>query len=198
MAGSLEATVLYVSEFARPLKPGNLPGPSTGYQDLEGADAAAEAVAEQLERIGYTVTIERELSAAEIGERVTKAVKSGDADDLRIVHVVSHASVSKEIDKLHVVGHDSSIDASAIVEQWVTAVEFGPPTPRTLFVLDTCFAGDATVFPWMKRTVGRAPRALVVAASPWDDRAYDFRLSRALTDLLSNSEDWMRFRSCRT
>ncbi|MFG6504046.1 AAA family ATPase [Microbacterium sp. P05] len=179
--------MLFVTSFDAPLNPGELPGPSTGYQDLDGAGEVAAAVAEQLKGIGYAVRLHSEPTAEELGAHVESLVHSGAADDLRIVHVISHASVSPSIDKLHIIGRDSTAHPGAIVERWLEAVEFSQ-SPPTLFVLDTCFAGKSTTVPWDDKRGNTEPRAVVLAASAWDDRAYEFRLSKAVTSLLSDPD----------
>ena len=188
--GNRAATVVVVSRFEKPLSPGHLPGPDSGLRDLEGAREAAEAVAEQFERAGFTVTRQVDPKAKKLGRRVISDLKAASADDLQIIHVISHGTIAEGIDKLQVIGREGTVDEDCIVERWVETVEGNRNTrPLTLFLLDTCFSGRATEFPWQARAGGSAPRALVMAASDWDDRAYEFRLSRALADLLENATE---------
>ena len=122
-------------------------------------------------------------TARELGRQVEAAMAGAEADDLLVVHVLSHGMVSKT-GALYVVGADGKAHALTDVEHWLKAVEDFPGRPSTLFLLDLCHGGIAARLPWQFARADGKNRAWVLAASQPDRQAFDGRFTQAAATVL--------------
>ncbi|MGW1542663.1 hypothetical protein ACWCPM_20915 [Streptomyces sp. NPDC002309] len=159
--------------------------PRPGLDVLEQAPAHAERLAHALAEFTYRPY---QRDAAEPPERerlVESALVSGDIDVL-IVHVVGHGELAEgSSEKLYVLDADGQ-RMSRPVGAWIDLIEDQPQhhRPMTLFVLDVCYAGSAAVTDWHARMKVTRRRAWVLAATGPGQRAFGYRLSRALVQVL--------------
>ncbi|MFE1551752.1 hypothetical protein [Streptomyces sp. NPDC058718] len=148
------------------------------------APTHAAALCRVLAEFGYAEG-RRPDSATEPGEEIRKAVTST-GTELLVVHVVAHGRLAEtgQCD-LHVVGSDGQ-DLDDPVSAWISLIESHPDKlrPMTLFVLDLCHAGAAATLPWHQEMRVGKRRAWVIAACGRQDTAFDYRLSRATTQVL--------------
>ena len=147
---------------------------------LDAAPEHAATVQEALGRFGYVPAVaDQDLDAA------VRAAAAGSARAL-VVHVVGHGRLDDGTGELFVLGPDGE-PIEAPVDDWIKAIERrrpGTEPPSTLFVLDMCHAGAPLEAAWSSLLHADRRRAWVMAASGTRDRAYDFRLSRAVARVL--------------
>ncbi|MFF0205918.1 ATP-binding protein [Streptomyces sp. NPDC005017] len=151
---------------------------------LYEAPAHAASIAEVLGGFGYRAGW-RPDDAVEPGDEIRKAVTCADTEVL-VVHIVAHGRLARTGDRdLHVVGSDGK-DLDDPISAWIGLIESHPekPRPRTLFVLDLCHSGAAATLPWHQEMPVVRRRAWVIAASGREEKAFDYRLSRATTAVL--------------
>ncbi|WP_217215687.1 AAA family ATPase [Streptomyces sp. AC550_RSS872] len=127
---------------------------------------------------------------ADYGGVVEAAVVAEDVDVL-IVHIVGHGELAEDrSEKLYVLDSDGE-RLSRPVGGWIDLIEDHPKRhrPLTLFVLDVCNAGEAAVTAWHARMEVGQRRAWVLAATGPNERAFDYRLSKALVQVLEKYLD---------
>ncbi|GAA1468852.1 caspase family protein [Microbacterium thalassium] len=187
--GEYKSAVYHVSQFGPRTATGGLAGPDS-LDDLPAANAAQKLL-QALAGLGYSVEDRPDLTAKDLGQSVFDFVESGGREDVRIVHVCSHGVPAAKSEELYIIGSDGKQHRSAGVEAWVREIEDNADTRAlTLFVIDACYAGRAAELAWQltRSPTGRLPRAIVLAASAWNKRAYEFHLSTALAGVLSNPQ----------
>ncbi|MFE5713717.1 hypothetical protein ACFQ7J_23225 [Streptomyces sp. NPDC056501] len=151
---------------------------------LSEAPAHAASVFEALDGFGY-VDGRQPGEPGNPGEEIRKAVMC-DETQVLVVHVVAHGRLARTGDReLHVVGSDGQ-DLDDPVSAWISLIESHPDKvrPLTLFILDLCHSGAAATLPWHQEMRVDRRRAWVVAASGREDKAFDYRLSRATATVL--------------
>lgn len=153
---------------------------------LAEAPVHADRVAEILSEFQYEpFPGTGSLDADGYGRLVEEAVVAQHVDVL-IVHVVGHGELAEgSSEKLYVLGSDGE-RLSRPVGAWIDLIEDHPQRhrPTTLFVLDVCYAGEAAVTAWHSRMDVARRRAWVLAASGPGQRAFGYRLSQALVQVL--------------
>ncbi|WP_043726293.1 caspase family protein [Kutzneria sp. 744] len=162
------------------------------HHGLAALDFAAELVtqvATALRKVDYEVTeiAADTLDAEQLGARIQAALKACTADDLLIVHVLSHGELGDGDSTVYVLGSDGIKNPVLDVDQWLKNLQLGGP--RTLFLLDLCCAGTAARLPWQQRLDSERTRGWVVAACQRDQAAYDGRFSQALVAVLNGLRD---------
>ncbi|WP_229075627.1 ATP-binding protein [Actinoplanes sp. DH11] len=174
----LRALTIGVGEFG-----GAPEGP--GDRGLPFAPVRADEVAGALDAYGYArLTLEpgTDLSGDTIAELIRGACEGLTADDLLIVHVVSHGYLNAG-GALCILGPDGVEAGFNNVDALLQRVDSDPRLPRTLFLLDLCDAGTVTRAPW-QLTALRNRRAWVIAACDANARAFAGRFSRAVAGVL--------------
>jgi WD40 repeat protein len=140
---------------------------------------------------GYEeVQVPREgsLPAVTLGRWVADTIHGRQADDVLIVHVISHgyAEEGKEA-VVYVVGSDGKHDTETKVTNWLDKVRNrGDGAAQTLFLLDFCYSGNQPALDPNLRDSASSRRAWLICASQPADLAYDGRLTRAVTDVLQH------------
>lgn len=159
----------------------------TGPPDPDALDLLAEApehaaaVAAAFEAFGYekAESIEDPIIALDVAIR--RAVNGGNKS-LLVVHVVGHGRLRGGTHNLYIVAPDGG-HVSEPVNHWVDWVEdMGTNGPITLFILDVCHAGRSLDAAWQSSISAENRRAWVLGAAV--EEAYDFRLSRAVSQVL--------------
>jgi WD40 repeat protein len=178
------AICIGLGSFQGGITPGEEP-PVDTLPDLPYADAVTRDLAAALTDLGFSCEIytDKDLpTAKKLGSCVSESLASA-ASGAHVIHVLSHGHHGKS--GVHVVGVDGSWDASTRVEPWVASVEDDPRGQRshTLFVLDTCYSGQAARLDWL-RAATEDTRAWVIAASAPDAPAFNGRLTQAVTSVL--------------
>jgi hypothetical protein len=112
-------------------------------RDLPYAKEPAEGLRTALTGTGYCGD-PVPLNAEGLGTAVHGRLETGTADDVLIVHVITHGEVSEGAGRLYMIGADG---------------------PLTLFLLDNCQAGEAARLPWQGRLADGSARAWVIGAS---------------------------------
>jgi hypothetical protein len=188
--GAYRALTIGVSEFTEPSYP-PLREASRLADELRGELAALKYACDDPAPAGWT--------SEAVGAAVLGAIKAAAADDVLIVHILTHGEVSDETGKLYVIGRDASRDVQAEVEVWLTAVQDRKKTsgdtgeqasPLVLFMLDTCQSGTAARLPWQGATADGSGRAWVIAACGPQEQAFNGRLTRAATSVLRRLRNW--------
>ena len=159
--------------------------PADALPDLPYAGAVTRDLAAALTDLGFfcAVYTEKELpSAQKLGSCVSGSIASA-TSEVHVVHVLSHGHPGSA--GVYAVGADGCWDASTWVESWVASVEDDPhrQRPHTLFVIDTCYSGQAARLGWLKAATEQT-RAWVIAASEPDGQAFNGRLTQAVTTVL--------------
>jgi hypothetical protein len=181
--GAYRALTIGVGEFAQP------------YPALRDAQRLGGDLREELVALGYACgePVPTDWTSETVGVAVRDAITAAEANDVLIVHVLTHGEVSDETGKLYVLGRDGSRDGLADVEGWLATVEdHGKPahdagrkaSPLVLFLLDVCQAGIAARLPWQGATADGSGRAWVLAACGPQEQAFNGRLTRATTTVL--------------
>lgn len=160
------------------------PPPLDALDPLTDAPRHAKVVERAFTRLGYVAQFAgRTTDPARLVTGVKAAVSCG--ADVVVVHVVAHGRPTRSSGKLVVVGPDGR-DLAEPVERWLEYVEDGrdEPRPVVLFILDMCVSGLAATLPWHQNLGPGQRRAWVLAATDSRSSAYDFRLSRALAEVM--------------
>lgn len=150
--------------------------PDAYYGALPFALPYAEELANGLAAFGYR-DVERlvDLPSDELGRRVERFLDARGADDVVIVHVISHGTLHERTGRLQVVGADGRGSSHTDVENWVTATEErvhdGSTGPRVLFLVDLCYAGTVARLGWQGNIADEQRRAWVYAATGPGQRA---------------------------
>ena len=181
-AGS--AVCIGLGSFQSGFAPGEEP-PVDALPDLPYAGVKTKDLAAALTDLGFTCKIymDKDLpTARKLGDCINESLTSA-ASRAHVIHILSHGHHGKS--GVHIVGVDGNWDASTRVEPWVASVEDDPrgQRPHTLFVLDTCYSGQAARLDWL-RAATEDTRAWVIAASAPDAPAFNGRLTDALTTVL--------------
>ncbi|MFC7993177.1 NACHT and WD repeat domain-containing protein [Streptomyces pilosus] len=158
--------------------------PRPDLDPLDSAPAHAQRVAQALSGFEY------EEFPAPSGhadcEQLIKSLTTASDIAVLIVHVVGHGELAEgSSEKLYLLGHDGE-PLQDPVSSWIERIEAHPNRhrPVTLFILDVCCAGEAAVTAWHARMDVAKRRAWVLAAAGRRDRAFGYRLSRALVQVL--------------
>jgi WD40 repeat protein len=181
-AGS--AVCIGLGSFQGDVSPDEEP-PADALRDLPYARAVTKDLAEALAELGFSCSVytEKDLpTAPELGSCVSASLASA-TSGAHVVHVLSHGHPGNA--GVYVVGADGSWDTSTRVESWVASVEDHPSRqrPHTLFVVDTCYSGQAARLSWLPAATEQT-RAWVIAASAPDAPAFNGRLTQAVTTVL--------------
>ncbi|KOG19067.1 ATP-binding protein [Streptomyces viridochromogenes] len=164
------------------------PPPLDALDPLLKAPQHAAYVSEVVREFGYRQHHPAD-SEIDLGEEIRSALKS--PAEVLIVHLVAHGRLADTGERgLHVVGVDGS-NLDDPVSSWISLIESHPdkPRPLTLFILDLCHSGVAATLPWHQEMPAGRRRAWVIAATGSQDRAFDYRLSRATRTVLGNYRD---------
>ncbi|GAO09836.1 hypothetical protein TPA0598_06_00010, partial [Streptomyces lydicamycinicus] len=165
--------------------------PRAGLDVLEEAPVHAGRVAEILTGFQYKpfpATVSDD--GGGYGGLVEAAVVAEDVDVL-IVHIVGHGELAEgSSEKLYVLDSDGQ-RLSRPVGAWIDLIEDHPQRhrPMTLFIFDVCYAGEAAVTAWHARMDVDRRRAWVLAATGPGQKAFGYRLSRALVQVLEKYRD---------
>jgi WD40 repeat protein len=155
-----------------------------GDRDLPYATELAGELRTVLTDLGYSCSEPIPLSAESLGTAVHGHLETGAAEDVLVVHVITHGEVSESTGKLYVIGADGGHHRLTDVETWLASVEDHADRPLTLFLLDICQAGEAARLPWQGRLADGSARAWVIGASAPGQAAFDGRLTRAVVNVL--------------
>ncbi|HEX5201859.1 MAG TPA: caspase family protein [Actinoplanes sp.] len=144
---------------------------------------------EQLTRFGYEVREPADRTSAGIAAAVEKLLDEHGADDVVLVHVLSHGEPDGHNGGYYVLGEDGVRDFNADAGRWLDRAEASTgrftshrDRPYALFLLDLCFAGRAVAGQW--RTGGTPDgRAYAICAAADHQKAYNARFTEALTDV---------------
>ncbi|MGW0916652.1 AAA family ATPase [Streptomyces sp. NPDC002784] len=189
--GQRRALVVGIAEFAassRTVPDAEEAIDSAAWPPLPDAGDWAGRVATMLDELGFQVTLlagATAPAAADLGAAVTRTIQEVGPDDVVIVHVITHGDQPPDMDTAYAIGADGRRDETCNVDAWVrTVVAGGDARPRTLFLLDFCRSGVATVPRWHRRPFQASNRAWVLAASAPDSDAFDCAFSRAVVQVL--------------
>jgi WD40 repeat protein len=158
----------------------------TGDDDLAFASGRVQGLGGTLTELGFDAVVHSEpaLSSKEIGAVVRKEWEECAPDDLLIVHVLSHGGSREGSNSVYVLGGDGVVDGDAEIAHWLRRIEEEPARPRTLFLLDLCFAGKIARQTWQQATEAEAGRAWVIAACGENQVAWNGRFTEALINVL--------------
>lgn len=160
------------------------------WTDLPYAAELGEELEGVLGRLGYVVdrpTEPADLKGKRIGARVVRHLRSGKADDLRLVHVISHAGPPAVGPGTWIIGGDGESPFDCSVEGWIERVENDSSHHRAaLFLLDVCGGGEVLRSTVNVHAEPDERRAVVAAASPAGLRTYDGAFTRAVISLLTD------------
>ncbi|MFC1436166.1 AAA family ATPase [Streptacidiphilus sp. N1-3] len=185
----VERRVLAVGIPVLPPKPEALQAQLDPLHPLQKAPGHALAVSRALTRFGYQPCSGGNRAKEDPGGAIRTAVTSGEG--VLVVHVVAHGKRSPAGERgVHVVGTDGACLDDPI-SAWISLIESHPekPRPHTLFLLDLCYSGAAASLAWHQEMAAEQRRAWVIAACGPDDRAFDFRLSRAAVAVFNGFHD---------
>lgn len=143
--------------------------------------------------------------AQKLHAEVGSLLRNGDSEDVRVVLLFGHGE--SEFGSLLPVGADGRTDSECDVLSWLKVVQprEGRPAdrPLTLFIIDTCGAGEAADPSWGGDVPAEGLRGWVLAASAKNRTAYNGRLSNAVAEALkqiaegnfglSDGEEWVRW-----
>lgn len=179
-AGAYRALTIGVSDFE-----------TDRYDNLPDATTLVDGLRVELDALGYACgdPVPEGWTSQSLGEAVRAAIRSAAAEDVLIVHVLTHGEVGDATGKLYVVGRDGTRHDLADVEGWLTAVQDGADPPLVLFLLDICEAGTAARLPWQDTIADGSGRAWVIAACGAEEQAFDGRFTRATTTVLRRLRD---------
>ena len=172
-------------DFQGRITPGQEP-PSDTWRDLHYAGQVTKDLAAALMGLGFACTVyaENDLpTAQELGSRISESLAASPSPGTHIVHVLSHGHPGRS--GVYVVGADGMWVQSTKVESWIASIEDDPgqQRPHTLFLIDTCYSGQAARLGWLRAATERT-KAWVIAASEPDAPAFNGRLTRAVTTVL--------------
>jgi len=160
-------------------------------EDLPVSPALISNLNHTLSDLGYdTVTIDTNpLPSRDIGRVVREHWKRAGADDLLIVHVLSHGHAADGEGTVYVLGSDGIIDEGNDVAHWLTSFQNVKGRPLTLFLLDLCSSGTVARLPWQVGVPAENSRAWVIAACPPGLAAFDGRFTQAVATVLQALRD---------
>ncbi|WP_433833333.1 hypothetical protein ACQP2E_18580 [Actinoplanes sp. CA-015351] len=156
-----------------------------GDRSLPFAAERADEVAAALSGFGYQRHVPEtgsDLSGNAIEELIRGAFDGLGADDLLVVHVVSHGYLNAA-GSLCVLGPDGLEAGFNNVDSLVQRVDSDARLPRTLFLLDLCHAGSVPRAAWQLVSLKKR-RAWVIAACDANASAFAGRFSRAAASVL--------------
>ena len=173
------AAVISVSHF-------DTAGSQPSLDDLPVPSELAEDLSETLRSLGYdTVTLGADpLPSKDLGQTVREQWEQAGADDLLIVHVLSHGHAADGDATVYVLGSDGTIDENADVAHWLASLQNVGGRPLTLLLLDLCSSGTAARLPWQQGVPAEDSRAWVIAACPPGLAAFDGRFTQAVARVL--------------
>ena len=178
------AVCIGLSSFGAGITPGQEP-PADAWQDLQYAGPVTKDLAAALTDLGFACTVYAETdlpTAQELGSRISQSLAAAPSSGAHVVHVLSHGHAGTS--GVYVVGADGKWAPSTWVASWVASIEDDPgQRPHTLFVIDTCYSGQAARLGWLPVATEHS-RAWVIAASEPDAPAFNGRLTRAVTTVL--------------
>ena len=179
------AVCIGLSSFQGSIAPEQEP-PADAWRDLRYAGPVTKDLAAALADLGFACSVyaENDLpTAQELGSCISESLAASTSSGAHIVHVLSHGHPGKS--GVYVVGADGRWAQSTRVESWVASIEDDPgqQRPHTLFLIDTCYSGQAARLDWLRAATERT-RAWVIAASEPDAPAFNGRLTRAVTTVL--------------
>jgi hypothetical protein len=185
--GTHRALCICISSFRRDPGSDEVEGPPDRFPPLPFAHQRSQEMRDVLRQLGYKCeTSEESLSAADLGQRVNDSIRGGRPTDVFVVHVVSHGLVTPS-GELHVVGGDGEYDDRTAVQQWLRlVVDSVDQPPVTLFLLDICYAGEATRLRWQQRFADAHNRAWVIAACGPQESAFSGRFTKATVEVLQS------------
>ncbi|MFF0227027.1 hypothetical protein [Streptomyces sp. NPDC004629] len=158
------------------------------WRPIPGADDWAAQVSAALEDLGYRVTLltgDASPGSGELGAAVCAVIRECEADDVLIVHVITHGDESPETDTVHAVGADGQRHELSDVDVWLRSVAGAAgDSPQTLFLLDFCRSGGAAAPRWLKRPFRASNRCWVLAASAPGEDAFNCSFSQAVVTAL--------------
>lgn len=158
------------------------------YTPLPFAVPYARELASKAAGFGYTkVKMLADLPFNELGSEVERFLDSRTADDIVIVHIISHGVIHERTGKLHVVGADGRYGPRTDVERWLTTVEgasAGSLGPRVLFLVDLCYSGTVARLDWLGNVPDEQRRAWVIAAAGTRAPAYSGCFTKAVIQTL--------------
>lgn len=158
--------------------------PRADLDPLDSAPAHARRVAQALSGFEYE-EFPVQSEHADCEQLIESLVTASDIAVL-IVHVVGHGELAEDSsEKLYILGPDGE-PLRDPVSGWIGWIEDHPKRhrPVTLFILDVCCAGEAAVTAWHARMDVAKRRAWVLAATGPRHKAFGYRLSRALIQVL--------------
>ncbi|WP_433833335.1 hypothetical protein ACQP2E_18585 [Actinoplanes sp. CA-015351] len=154
-----------------------------GGRALAFAPGRADDVADALGSYGYVrIPAGEDLAGDAITDLIRDACEGLGADDLLIVHVVSHGYLNAG-GSLCILGHDGLEAGFNNVDALVQRVDSDARLPRTLFFLDLCHAGSVPRAGWQLVALAKR-RAWVIAACEANQQAYGGRFSTAVANVL--------------
>ncbi|MER5345134.1 WD40 repeat domain-containing protein [Streptomyces mirabilis] len=160
--------------------------PRPGLNPLEKASEHAEKVRDALLAFQYTEhPAGKSDPQRDCGDLVQQALTSTEVGVL-IVHIVGHGELAEgSSEKLYILDSRGK-RLSQPVSAWIEQIEDFPEEyrPMTLFVLDVCHAGEVAVTSWHAQMDIVKRRAWVLAATGSGDKAFGYRLSKALVSVL--------------
>ncbi|QKZ17044.1 AAA family ATPase [Streptomyces chartreusis] len=158
--------------------------PRPDLDPLDGAPTHAHRVAQALSGFEYEEFPAQSEHAD--WERLVESLVTASDIAVLIVHVVGHGELADgSSEKLYILGRDAE-RLRQPVSGWIEWIEDHPNRhrPVTLFILDVCCAGEAAVTAWHARMDVSTRRAWVLAAAGPQEKAFEYRLSRALVQVL--------------
>jgi type II secretory pathway predicted ATPase ExeA len=158
--------------------------PRLGLDPLDNAPDHARRVAAALSEFAYEVFPVQPKHTD--FEHVIESLMTAPDIAVLIMHLVGHGELADgSSEKLYLLDHEA-MRLRHPVSGWIQWIEDHPDRhrPVTLFVLDVCYAGEAAVTAWHARMDVTRRRAWVLAATGPRDKAFGYRLSRALAQVL--------------
>ncbi|MGW9211314.1 AAA family ATPase [Embleya sp. NPDC055664] len=164
-----------------------------GFAPLRFADDRRQAVIAAFAGHGYEVVEVppvANLTARRIGDLVESALEESTAEDLLVVHVLSHGTSRSR--SVQVVGSDGRSTSRSDLNSWMTDASGagraedrsegdagGLRVPLTLFLVDVCGAGQATRLDWQNDIDDEQRRAWALAGCQPDQPAFNGWFSEA-------------------
>ncbi len=166
-------------------------GAGSSLEPLSFTADLVPVLATTLHNLGYETeaVAEHTLTTEALGARVTAEFELAGPNDLLLVHVISHGHAADGDATVYVLGSDGSPHQQTDVAHWLTNLQNLPDRPRTLFLLDLCFAGAAARLPWQSNVDPRQVRGWVIAACQGRQVAYDGRFTTAVINVLRAVRD---------
>jgi hypothetical protein len=173
------AVIVYVSHFEA--AESQLP-----LEDLPVSPELISKLSHTLDGLGYdTVTVDADpIPSMDLGSVVRKHWERVNADDLLIMHVLSHGHVADGGATVYVLGSDGIIDDDNDIAHWLTSLQNVKGRPLTLLLLDLCSSGTVARLPWQQGVPSENSRAWVIAACPPGLAAFDGRFTEGVATVL--------------